>query len=45
MYREDTSNDKRIEKSAKKIQELIQNFKDMRGSSNIWAGEFGFDKI
>ena len=43
IYRTDTSNDKRIEKSAKKIQELIQNFKDMSGSSNIWAGELGFD--
>ena len=38
IYRKDTSIDKRIEKSTKKIQELIQNFKDMRGSSNIWAG-------
>ena len=44
IYRNDTSIDKRIEKSTKKIQELIQNFKDMRGSSNIWAGELGFDK-
>ena len=44
IYRKDTSIDKRIEKSTKKIQELIQNFKDMRGSSNIWAGELGFDK-
>ena len=42
IYRTDTSNDKRIEKSTKKIQELIQNFKDMSGSSNIWAGELGF---
>ena len=44
IYRKDTSIDKRIEKSTKKIQELIRNFKDMRGSSNIWAGELGFDK-
>ena len=44
IYRADTSNDKRIEKSAKKIKELIQNFKDMSGSSNIWAGEFGVNK-
>ena len=44
IYRKDTSIDKRIEKSTKKIQQLIQNFKDMRGSSNILAGEHGFDK-
>ena len=32
------SDDKKIKESTKKIKELIDNFTEMKGSSNKWAG-------